>query len=54
MPDLIAQGIEAQQRWRRTLPEGETIVFGRVLLVQASTRSNVLQADATLNATPPA
>jgi adenylate cyclase len=30
MPDLIAQGTEAQQRWRRTLPEGETIVLGRV------------------------
>lgn len=30
MPDLIAQGIEAQQRWRRTLPEGEAIVVGRL------------------------
>ncbi len=30
MPDLIAQGTEAQQRWRRTLPEGETIVLGRL------------------------
>ena len=30
MPDLIAQGIEAQQRWRRTLPEGQTIVLGRL------------------------
>lgn len=30
MPDLIAQGIEAQQRWRRTLPEGQPIVLGRV------------------------
>ena len=30
MPDLIAQGIEAQQRWRRTLPEGEPIVVGRL------------------------
>ena len=30
MPDLIAQGIEAQQRWRRTLPEGEAIVLGRL------------------------
>jgi adenylate cyclase len=29
MPDLIAQGTEAQQRWRRTLPEGEAIVLGR-------------------------
>lgn len=29
MPDLIAQGIEAQQRWRRTLPEGEPVVLGR-------------------------
>lgn len=30
MPDLIAQGVEAQQRWRRTLPEGEEIVLGRL------------------------
>ena len=30
MPDLIAQGVEAQQRWRRTLPEGEDIVLGRL------------------------
>ena len=30
MPDLIAQGIEAQQRWRRTLTEGEEIVLGRL------------------------
>jgi adenylate cyclase len=29
MPDLIAQGIEPQQRWRRTLPEGEPVVLGR-------------------------
>ncbi len=29
MPDLIAQGIEAQQRWRRMLPEGQGIVLGR-------------------------
>jgi hypothetical protein len=29
-------------------------VFGRVLLVQANTRSTVLQADATLNQPPPA
>ena len=30
MPDLIAQGVEAQQRWRRTLSEGESIVLGRL------------------------
>ena len=30
MPDLIAQGPEAQQRWRRTLPEGEAVVLGRL------------------------
>ncbi len=30
MPDLIAQGIEAQQRWRRALPEGQPIVLGRL------------------------
>ncbi|MEN6407615.1 MAG: adenylate/guanylate cyclase domain-containing protein [Thermoguttaceae bacterium] len=29
MPDLIAQGLEPQQRWRRTLPDGEPIVLGR-------------------------
>ena len=29
MPDLIAQGIEAQQRWRRPLPEGQAVVVGR-------------------------
>jgi len=29
MADLIAQGEEAQQRWRRTLPEGERLVLGR-------------------------
>ncbi|MBU4273458.1 MAG: adenylate/guanylate cyclase domain-containing protein [Planctomycetes bacterium] len=29
MPDLIAQGTEAQQRWRRPLPEGQEIVLGR-------------------------
>ena len=32
----------------------DTIVFGRVLLVQANTRSAVLQADATLNVPPTA
>jgi phosphoribosylaminoimidazole-succinocarboxamide synthase len=32
----------------------DTIVFGRVLLVQANMRSAVLQADAELNAPPPA
>ena len=30
MPDLIAQGVEAQQRWRRTLPEAQPIVLGRL------------------------
>ncbi len=29
MPDLIAQGTEAQQRWRRPLPEGQEVVLGR-------------------------
>ncbi len=29
MADLIAQGEESQQRWRRTLPEGERLVLGR-------------------------
>ena len=32
----------------------DTIVFGRVLLVQANARSTVLQADAALNVPPPA
>lgn len=29
MADLIAQGPEAQQRWRRALPEGQQLVLGR-------------------------
>jgi adenylate cyclase len=29
MADLIAQGEEAQQRWRRPLPSGESLVLGR-------------------------
>ena len=29
MADLIAQGEEAQQRWRRVLPSGEPVVLGR-------------------------
>lgn len=29
MADLIAQGEDAQQRWRRSLPAGEPIVLGR-------------------------
>lgn len=29
MPDLIAQGLEAQQRWRRGLPGREPVVLGR-------------------------
>ncbi len=29
MPDLIAQGVEPQQRWRRALPEQEPVVLGR-------------------------
>lgn len=35
MADLIAQGKEAQQRWRRALPEGQTIVLGRAAGVWA-------------------
>ncbi len=31
MPDLIAQGTEAQHRWRRTLPDGEPVVLGRLV-----------------------
>ena len=30
MSDLIAQGEEPQQRWRRTIPEGETLALGRL------------------------
>lgn len=29
MPDLIAQGNDAQQRWRRAVPEGQAVVLGR-------------------------
>jgi adenylate cyclase len=29
MPDLIAQGVEPQQRWRRALPDDQTVVLGR-------------------------
>jgi adenylate cyclase len=29
MPDLIAQGVEAQQRWRRGLPPRQPVVLGR-------------------------
>ncbi len=29
MADLVAQGPEAQQRWRRTLPHGEEVLLGR-------------------------
>jgi adenylate cyclase len=29
MPDLIAQGIEAHQRWRRPLPAGQPVILGR-------------------------
>jgi len=29
MADLIAQGMNSHQRWRRTLPRGQTIVLGR-------------------------
>ncbi|MBN1589573.1 MAG: hypothetical protein JW888_08670 [Pirellulales bacterium] len=36
MPDLIAQGEEPQQRWRRTLPEGEPLVLGRAAGVWAA------------------
>jgi adenylate cyclase len=30
MPDLIAQGVEPQQRWRRSLPEGQAVFLGRL------------------------
>ncbi|MEN6450769.1 MAG: adenylate/guanylate cyclase domain-containing protein [Thermoguttaceae bacterium] len=30
MPDLIAQGVDAQHRWRRSLPEAEMVVLGRL------------------------
>jgi len=29
MADLIAQGNEPQQRWRRRLPEGRPVILGR-------------------------
>ncbi|MEN6458146.1 MAG: adenylate/guanylate cyclase domain-containing protein [Thermoguttaceae bacterium] len=31
MPDLIAQGVDAQHRWRRTLIAGEPVVLGRLV-----------------------
>jgi adenylate cyclase len=31
MPDLIAQGTEPQQRWRRSLPEGQAVLLGRLM-----------------------
>jgi adenylate cyclase len=30
MPDLIAQGTEPQQRWRRALPETQEVILGRL------------------------
>jgi hypothetical protein len=30
----------------------DTVVFGRVLLLQANVKSTIVQADAQLNATP--
>ena len=30
MPDLIAQGIEPQQRWRRGLPDAQEVTIGRL------------------------
>lgn len=38
----------------KTLALDDTVMFGRVLLVQANSRSSVLLADAQLNAPPPA
>lgn len=35
MPDLIAQGVEPQQRWRRALPTGQPVVLGRAAGVWA-------------------
>src|SRR5579871_3239774 len=29
MADLIAQGRDSQDRWRRSLPDGETVILGR-------------------------
>ena len=29
MPDLIAQGVQQQHRWRRTLPLAQSVVLGR-------------------------
>src|SRR5512145_2489580 len=31
MPDLIAQCVEPQQRWRRSLPEGQAVLLGRLV-----------------------
>ncbi|HUT11566.1 MAG TPA: adenylate/guanylate cyclase domain-containing protein [Thermoguttaceae bacterium] len=35
MPDLIAQGVEAQQRWRRALPQRQPVELGRAAGVWA-------------------
>ena len=37
----------------KTLAVDDTIMFGRVMLVQANARSAILQADAQVNAPPP-
>jgi phosphoribosylaminoimidazole carboxylase/phosphoribosylaminoimidazole-succinocarboxamide synthase len=37
----------------KAFAQDDTILFGRVLLVQANARSAILQADALLNAPPP-
>ncbi|MBN2473819.1 MAG: hypothetical protein JXB62_04385 [Pirellulales bacterium] len=36
MPDLIAQGVEPQQRWRRSLPQEQPVLLGRVAGVWAA------------------
>jgi len=36
----------------KALAMDDTVVFGRVLLLQANVKTTILQADAQLNATP--
>jgi hypothetical protein len=44
---------EVALRCAKTFALEDTVVFGRVLLLQANARSNVINADAQLNAPQP-
>ena len=47
------EGDELAMTIAKTLAVDDTIMFGRVMLVQANARSAILQADAQVNAPPP-